>query len=327
MKKILGIGNALVDVLIRLESDDTLVTYNLPKGSMQLVDDQKSNEVLEGAKNLAKQINSGGSAANTIDGLANLGAPCGYIGKIGKDEFGQIFQNQLQDRQIETKMGITDTQTGRAVALISNDAERTFATFLGAAIELSPDDLKEDDFKDYDYLYLEGYLVQNHALIEEAVKLAKKLSMKVVVDTDSYNVVETNVEFLNSIIEEYVDIVFANEEEARALTGKEPQEALEELASKCEIAVVKTGKKGSLVKSEGKVYEIEPITAESVDTTGAGDLYAAGFLYGLVRNLPFDKCGAIGSLVAGKVIEVIGARMDAARWKMINEEVSQLVSS
>lgn len=325
MKKILGIGNALVDVLIRLENDDTLVQYNLPKGSMQLVDEEKSKDILAGTSGLTKEINSGGSAANTIDGLANLGAPCGYIGKIGQDEFGEIFKQQLQDKAIETKMGLSDTQTGRAVALISEDAERTFATFLGAAIELSVSDISMEDFQGYEYLYLEGYLVQNHDLIEAAMKMAKDAGMKVVIDLASYNVVETNIEFLKKVIELYVDIIFANEEEARALTGKEPEEALEELASECEIAVVKIGSRGSFVKSGSEKHKISPIIVKSIDTTGAGDLYAAGFLFGLAQELPLEKCGALGSYVAGNVIEVIGARMNSDRWEDIKEEVAKII--
>ena len=168
-----------------------------------------------------------------------------------------------------------------AVALVSPDSERTFATFLGAAVEISASDLKLEDFQGYDYFHIEGYLVQNYDLIETAVKLAKEAGCKVTIDMASYNVVEDNLEFLTRIVKEYVDIVFANEEEAKAFTGKEPREALDAIAEMTDIAVVKIGSKGSMVKRGDKVYTAGVIKANSIDTTGAGDLYAAGFIYGL----------------------------------------------
>ena len=140
----------------------------------------------------------------------------------------------------------------------------------------------------------------------------------------SYNVVEANLEFLKMLISNYVDIVFANEEEAKALTGKDPEAALHEISDLCEIAVVKTGARGSLVKTGDTIFEIPAIKANSIDTTGAGDLYASGFLFGLSENMPLDKCGRIGSLCAGKVIEIIGAKMAEKTWESIRENVSKM---
>jgi len=166
-------------------------------------------------------------------------------------------------------------------------------------------------------LYIEGYLVQNQDLIRSAVTQAKKNFMAIALDMASYNVVEANRAFFHEIISGYVDIVFANEDEARALTGKEPAEALDELSEMCRIAVVKTGKNGSMVKYGDTVIRISPIDAVCIDTTGAGDLYAAGFLYGLANNLPIEKCGEIGSLLGGTVIQVMGAKLDEPRWEKI----------
>ena len=135
----------------------------------------------------------------------------------------------------------------------------------------------------------------------------------------SFNVVEDNLDFFKDYVSKYVDIVFANEEEAKAFTGKEPEEALNEIAKSCEIAIVKIGSKGSLIKSGTEYFTIDPIKANSVDTTGAGDLFASGFLYGLCNKMPLDKCGAIGSLCAGKVIEVIGAKMEDSTWDEIKK--------
>ncbi len=324
MAKVLGMGNALVDILTKLESDKTLDIFSLPKGSMQLVDLKESDNVNNGTESFEKSIASGGSAANTIHGLARLDIETGFIGKVGNDEFGIFFQSDMEKSQITPHLLNSDTATGKAIALITPDSERTFATFLGAAVELSPDDILPEQFNGYDYFHIEGYLVQNHDLILKAVKLAKEKGLTVTLDMASYNVVEDNLDFLNEILEKYVDIVFANEEEAKAFTGKEPEEALDDFSELCDISVVKIGKKGSFVKKDGITYKIEPIEANSIDTTGAGDLFAAGFIYGLINGFPLDKCGAAGSILAAKTIEVMGPKMDDQKWEEVKELLNKL---
>ncbi len=317
MDKVLGIGNALVDIMTKLPDDSTLETFSLKKGSMQLSEKDFSDQINDATIDFEKLQSSGGSAANTIHGLASLGVPTGYIGKVGDDEFGVFFSNDMKAHSIQPFMLKGKTETGRAIALISPDSERTFATFLGAAIELADIDLNADQFKDYKYLHIEGYLVLNQPLMNKAAQLARENNMKISLDLASFNVVEDNLEFLKEYVKNNVDIVFANEEEAKAFTGKEPEEALNEMAEQSEIAVVKVGKNGSLVKSNNAVFNISPIKAIPVDTTGAGDLYASGFLYGLANKLPLDECGRIGSLCAGKVIEVIGSKMSNETWNEI----------
>jgi sugar/nucleoside kinase (ribokinase family) len=326
MKKILGIGNALVDIMTQLDNDDLLSEFDLPKGSMQLVDKDKSEYVNSNTDGLKKDTTSGGSAANTINGLANLGTPCGYIGKVGKDGFGEFFENDLRNNNIQPILFKTNTETGVAMALVTPDSERTFATYLGAAVELSADDLREQDFEGFDILHIEGYLVFNNELLEKTMKLAKKAGLKISLDLAAYNVVEANLDFLKKMAVEYVDIIFANEEEAKAFTGKEPQEALGEISKVCEIAVVKIGAKGSLIKKDGRSYKVDVIDIKPKDTTGAGDLYASGFLYGLTNNLTMEQCGNIGSILSGKVIEVMGAKMPAQTWEQIRRMVSKIES-
>ncbi len=324
MKKILGIGNALVDIMTELDHDGYLPEFGLPKGSMTLVDAQKSRDVYEGTQHLNKTVRSGGSAANTIHGIARMGLETGFIGKIGRDELGKVFHDDLEASNVRTHLSQSPTESGRAMALISPDAERTFATYLGAAVELSEQDLDESIFSDYDILHVEGYLVQNHALLLRALKIARNHNLRISVDMASYNVVEANRDFLYSVLREFVDIVFANEDEARALTGKEPTAALDEIAMHCEIAVVKTGRNGSLVKAGGQKYPIGIIPVRSIDTTGAGDLYASGFLYGIAKNLPLDKCGKIGAVLAGNVIEVVGAKISDKRWEQIKHSMEKI---
>ncbi len=324
MKKILGIGNALVDIMTILENDGFLNTFNLQKGSMQLVDGDFSLNILTNTEEMKKELSSGGSAANTIHGLANLGIATSFIGKTGNDHYGHFFADDMRSIGINPVLFAGNAETGRAIALISPDSERTFATYLGSAIELTADELTEELFKDHDYFYIEGYLVQNRNLILKAIQIAKKLNIKICIDLASYNVVEQNLEFLKDIVANYVDIVFANEEEAKAFTGKEPEDALNEIATMCEIAIVKTGKRGSLIKFADEIYRIEPIECNCIDTTGAGDSYAAGFIYGLSHGYSLEKCGAIGSLLSGKVIEVIGAKMTESQWEEIKNHISKI---
>ena len=317
MKKILGMGNALVDIMIRLEEEEILGRLELPKGSMQLVDEGRSKNVLSSFEKHPKSFSAGGSAANTIHGLAMLGVTTGYIGVIGEDELGGSFVKNMIDAGVEPYMIHSRQATGHAIALVTPDSERTFATFLGAAIELTADHISSFDYSKYDHLHIEGYLVQNHELVKTAVTLAKKNGLSVSLDLASFNVVEANLEFLKEIVKSHVDILFANEEEAAAFTGKEPRAALDEMGKMVKIAVVKTGAKGSLIKSGKKVIEVGVIKVSPVDTTGAGDLYASGFLYGYAQELPLEKCGELGALLSGHVIEVLGAKMDQETWAKI----------
>ncbi len=323
MKQILGIGNALVDVMTLIDSDDTLKKFSLPKGSMQLVDDQKSALIKSETISFKRNMTSGGSAANTIHGLAMLGVKTGFIGSVGKDETGDFFENDMKSAGVKTILTRRNSVTGTAVALISPDSERTFATHLGAAVELAASDLREDDFKDFDILYLEGYLIINRPLVERACSIAKKRGMKIALDLASYNVVEARLSDFREIIEKYVDIVFANEDEAKSFTGFSPSDALNSIALLCDIAIIKAGKEGSMIKNANETLNISAIPVKSIDTTGAGDLYASGFLYGYAMGLPLEKCGLFGSVLAGHVIEIVGARMDHPKWSKILSLLSE----
>ncbi len=324
MKKILGIGNALVDIMTILDSEEFLQQINIPKSSMQLVDVDMSASILKLSEKFKTELSSGGSAANTIHGLANLGATTSFIGKTGNDKYGEFFANDMRNIGINPILLTGTSDTGCAIALISPDSERTFATYLGAAIELSQEDLAAEMFSEFDYLYIEGYLLQNHALVEKILEYANQHHCKICLDLASYNVVEANLDFLKKILVDHVDIVFANEEEARAFTGTDPEKALDKLGEICGIAVVKVGANGSYVRQGENTFAIQAIPSNCIDTTGAGDAYAAGFLYGLANDLSLDKCGAIGALLAGKVIEVVGAKMKENTWAEIREKIPHL---
>ena len=326
MKSILGIGNALTDILAVLPDDSLLVKYNLPLGSMQHVDATTGNKIWAELKKIGVQYVAGGSAANTISGTAIFGMPSSFIGKVGDDELGSLFRQAQQQNGIKSNLLIGTASSGRAMVFITApNADRTFATYLGAALQLEPEDLKPEYFDGYDYLHIEGYLVQNQRLFRRALELGKKKGMIISLDMASYNVVESNNAFLQDVVKNYLDIVFANETEARAFTHKEPEEALEAISEMCDIAVVKIGKDGSMVKRGDEKYVIEAWPADTIDATGAGDCYAAGFLYAHANGMPLKICGEVGSILAAKVVEVIGTKVDIPRWRAAKTEIRQLM--
>ena len=328
MKSILGIGNALTDILAVLPDDSLLAKYHLPKGSMQHVDMETGDKIWNALKEIGVKYVPGGSAANTITCTSIFGMPSGYIGKIGNDELGHLFKSTMEQFGVNTTMLYGTKSSGRCMVFISGaNAERTFADYMGSALEMGPEDLKPEYFKGYDYFHIEGYLVQNQDLISTAVQMAKEAGCIISIDMASYNVVESNEAFLHNLVDKYVDIVFANETEAKAFTKLEPREALEELSHHCKIAVVKVGKDGSMVQQGKEYHFIEPWPANAVDATGAGDTYAAGFLYAHALGMPLRVCGEIGSIIAAKVVEVIGTKIDIPRWRDAKLEIKELIAA
>ncbi len=324
MKRVLGIGNAIVDVITFISDERLPGKLFLPKGSMQLVDRERSEKIRKETEHFHSVFASGGSAANTIYGLAMLGAETGFIGSIGNDENGEFFENDLKRAGVRTILRRSNTPTGIAIAFVTPDSERTFATYLGAAMELHPDDLTADKYRGFDILYLEGYLINNLPYILKACSLAKSMNMKVALDLASYNVVADRINSFREIVDNYIDILFANSDESRTFTGLEPEKALEMLSGKCEIIVIKTGAEGSLVKRGNETYKIRPYPALCLDTTGAGDLYASGFLYGLAQDKPLITCGQYASLLAARVIENSGARIAPDKWAEIKKAISEI---
>ena len=328
MKSILGIGNALTDILAVLPDDTLLKEFHLPRGSMQHVDMETGDKIWSALKELGVKYVAGGSAANTITCTSIFGMPSGYIGKIGNDELGNLFKSTMEQFGVNATMLYGTKASGRSMVFITGaNAERTFASYLGAALEMTPEDLKPEYFEGYDYFHIEGYLVQNQDLISKAVQMAKAAGCKISIDMASYNVVESNEAFLHNLVENYVDIVFANETEAKSFTKLPPKEALEAISKVCEIAVVKIGKEGSMVQAGNEFHLIESWPANAVDATGAGDTYAAGFLYAHSLGLPLKVCGEIGSIIAAKVVEVVGTKIDVPRWRDAKAEIKELIAA
>lgn len=320
---VLGIGNALVDIIIRVQDDDILRRISLPKGSMTMIDSERKNSILKEVIQYPREFTSGGSVANTIYGLSSLGIQTGYIGKIGSDEYGKIFFADVIRASIRPHLLSGNSPTGTAITLVTPDGERTFGTYLGAAVEMQAGELDPAVFKPYDWLMAEGYLIYNRDLIIRSLQIAKSQGLKVAMDMASYNLVEDYREFIISLLKDYVDLVFANEVEAHALTGmQDPEKALAQLGGLCHTAVVKIGKEGSWITSGGETVKVEGKPANCIDTTGAGDLYAAGFLYGQLNGRSLARSGEVGSLLGAHAVEVVGAKIPEARWKEIREWVS-----
>ena len=324
MKKIIGIGNALTDALVTLPNDELLHTFGLPKGSMTLIGDEEQQRIQECFASLNVQRATGGSAGNTMLALAHLGAKPGFIGAVGDDATGNFFAANCTKCGITPYLTTLPVQSGIAYTFISPGGERTFATYLGAAAMMGPESLTTEMFAGYDYLYVEGYLVQNHALILRAVELAKEMGLKICLDLASYNIVAADHAFFTRLIAEYVDVVFANEEEARAFANAEPAEALECLHSQCEVAVVKLGPAGSTIMRKGEKVFIEAWPVEKViDTTAAGDFYAAGVMYGLMNGCTLTQCAQIGTILSGHVIQIVGTQFTEEVWGEIKALIAQ----
>ena len=309
MKKILGIGNALVDTLVEIHDESIFNRFGLKKGGMEMISAELKNQIHKEIHGLKQTVASGGSTSNTIYGLAQLGAQVGYIGKIGEDKVGDFFKKDMENAGVATHLSYSKTDTGIATTFITKGGERTFATYLGAAATQTPDDLQEQIFSLYDFIHVEGYLIYNKDLILNICKLAKKCGLKISMDMASYNLVEVMRPLVEELLRDYVDIIFANEDEAYAFTGKKDSEALEVLSTFCPISVVKLGAEGSLAFVNGEMTIIPAVQAYCKDSTGAGDIFAAGFLYGLTNNHTISDAGALASKLGAKCVETIGARI------------------
>lgn len=309
---VVGIGNALVDVLSH-ESDDFVASIGVPKGSMTLIEEDRSAELYEG---MAAGIEiSGGSAANTIVGVAGFGGRAQYLGKVRDDQLGTVFAHDIRAMGVTYDIAPAESgpATGSCLIMVTPDAQRTMSTFLGASVHFSPDDVDRDVIAASKILYLEGYLFDPPAAQQAflvAAKYANEAGRTVSVTLSDSFCVERHREAFLSLIEDHVDLLFANESEILALYQTDSiEDAISQVQRRGLIAAVTRSELGSIIVTQDEVIEVpaHPIT-ELVDTTGAGDLYAAGFLYGFSQDADLAICGALGSIAAAEVISHIGAR-------------------
>jgi len=323
MDKIIGIGNALVDVLARLEDDAVLEQMQLPKGGMTLIDEARQGGLRACMEGLPVEQATGGSAGNAMLALARLGGKAGFVGKIGRDALGRFYAENCKTVGIEARLVECNLPTGVANTFITPDGERTFGTYLGAAATLQASDISPALFEGVSMAHIEGYLVQNHELMESICQTAMEMSVQLSLDLASYNVVAADLPFFRHLVQDYIDIVFANEEEAAAFTGqKEPLAALREIAAyKC-LAVVKLGSKGASARLGDEEVMVEAHRVPVVDTTAAGDFFAGGFLYALNNGASLRDCLSCGALLAEHVIGVVGTKLPEKEWKEISVQCS-----
>jgi sugar/nucleoside kinase (ribokinase family) len=309
---VVGIGNAIVDVLANAD-DDLLIKQGMTKGAMTLIDADRA-EVLYSVMGAAIEV-SGGSAANTIAGLASLGARAGFMGKIGNDQLGGIFRHDIQANGVvfETPSAKSATPTARCLIFVTPDAQRTLNTYLGACIEFGPEDVDATLVAHSKVTYLEGYLWDPpaaKAAFLKAAKVARDAGRKVALSlSDAFCVERHRAEF-RELVTQHVDILFANEAEICSLWQVDNFDAaLQATRGRCEIAALTRSARGSVILAGQEVHIVDAVRVHQVvDTTGAGDLYAAGFLYGLTGGRePYD-CGRIGAIAAAEVIGHYGAR-------------------
>ena len=316
MKKIVGLGNALTDILVFV-SDEDIKQLALSKGSMNLISYEQYLSIQQRFASARKSMIAGGSAANTINAIASLGGDATFIGKIGNDEVGAFFLADTLKCGTHPQLLSSDLQSGCCSVLITPDGQRTMCTYLGASADVRVSDLHPEMFEGFHIFHIEGYLVQDHLMIEHACRLAKQVGCRVSMDLAAFNVINENKEFITHLVREYVDIVFANEDEALAYTNLAPEEALNVFAEQCDIAIVKIGKRGSLIKRNQETIHVPAITTHCIDSTGAGDYYAGGFLYGLASGLSLHQCGQIATTTAGRICEVVGAKLQPEEWHEI----------
>lgn len=315
-----GIGNAIVDVIARCD-DAFLSNHGMEKGFMQLITASQANDLY--AKLGPAREQSGGSAANTCAGIASFGGTCAFIGRVASDQFGEVFKHDIRSIGVtyDTPPSDAGLPTARCLVLVTPDGERTMNTYLGASTELGPEEIDDETIAAAQVTYLEGYLFDRpeaKAAFHEAAALSRAAGRKVALSlSDAFCVDRHRADFLE-LVRGGVDILFANQNEITALYEVNTfEEAARAVRAETEIVALTRSELGSIVISGGDTHEIPADSVSDViDVTGAGDLYAAGFLFGLTRSLPLETCGQLGSLAASEVISHIGARPEQNLKKM-----------
>lgn len=324
--KLIGVGSPVVDTIARVE-DAFIDSIDGEKGGMVLVDASAIDAL--SAKISAELTRSpGGSAGNTLFALARLGAATAFMGKIGNCANGQFYRDRFaQIGGDPSRFKLGQTMNGQCLSLVTPDGERTMRTHLGAAMTLQPEEINTTDFEGCYHAHIEGYLLFNHELLQAVLKAAKNAGCSISLDLASFEVVNAAREILPDILRDYVDIVFANEDEAAAYTGKTGDYAAmaRELAELCQIAAVKMGADGAWLATPESLHKVEAVPAENViDTTGAGDLWAAGFLYGWSEKRSLPESAFIGSLLGSAVVQQQGSELTDAAWARLIRQIDTI---
>jgi sugar/nucleoside kinase (ribokinase family) len=310
---VFGVGNALVDIQMHVD-DDVLAELKYAKGIMTLVDETAQRQVLDKIGASSASRCAGGSAANTVMGVADLGGRAAYACKVAEDELGRFFLSDMQNRGVTTHgEPVAGGQSGTCVVLITGDAQRTMLTNLAVSATLSEDDIGAEQMRGAKYIYVEGYLFAGEPTRSAALKAihtAKSLGIKVAFTVSDPFLIQYHREEFWSLIEGPVDLLFCNLEEARALTGKlDAVDCAQEIHRHADNVALTLGAGGSLLMHESQAIPIEGVSVNAVDTTGAGDMYAAGILYGITNGLSWKQAGRLASHAAARIVGQLGARL------------------
>ncbi len=309
---LIGLGNAIVDIIVNVD-DEFLDKNNLEKGSMNLIDLNQSDKLLKDCK-IIKQV-AGGSTANTVYALATLGNKVEFIGRVKNDNFGKNFSESIKKSGaiFKSKLVKSEKSSAHSVIFITPDAQRTMCTYLGASIEFETSDLDNSSINKSKYLYLEGYLwdsdLAKKAFIN-ASEIAKNSNTKIVLSLSDSFCVDRHRDSFIELIKEYVNILFCNESELKSLFKEISfEDCRKYISSICDLSIVTMGSNGSYIINQEKTEKINSVVSGKViDTTGAGDIYAGGFMHGLINNYPLKVCGDFGSICAGHIITQLGSR-------------------
>lgn len=322
---IIGIGSALVDITVAVD-EAFLEAEGLPKGGMTLVDADRSRELLEKLKDYPQEMSPGGATANVMASFAHCGGRSGFIGKVGDDELGDYFFQQTGQAGVEFFRLVSEAiPTGTGLTLITPDGQRTFATHLGASTELSIEELPSELLNQAPVIHVEAYLIFNRELIHYILETAKLNGQKISMDLSSFGVVQENLEYLQTIAQSHLDIIFANEDECLAFTGRSPIESLEQICILCETAVVKEGGAGSHIARGELRHSFPAHIVEVIDTNGAGDAYAGGVLFGLCKGLEIEICGHIGTSAGALAVSQQGARLTPDNIRSLAEFAAKMM--
>lgn len=326
--KVYGIGNPLIDILVEVD-EKQLDSLGIYKGAMHLIDANKKAQLLDFISDLEHSIFCGGSCPNTIITLASLGVTSALAGKVGSDKYGKIYKERLKELDVIDQLVITDQDSsGSSIILVTPDSERTMNTFLGANRLFNKDDIIASTLKESSYFYFTGYMWDTESqksAIKEALETSKENSIKIAMDIADPLAVGRNREDFIYLIKNYADIVLANSEEARILFDNyDPYECCKSMGKLCEIAIVKNGKKGSFISYKNKIVQIGIHGPQkALDTTGAGDAYAAGFLYGVCNNLTVEQSGYAASYLAGEIVQQQGAQFSKEKAQEISKYLKE----
>lgn len=321
MAKVMGIGNALIDIMAELQDEALLKKYSFAKGSQEHISKEVFDQFYQELSLSGAKFIPGGSAANTIHALASLDHKTAFIGAIGNDDYGKMFEEDLSQAGVYTDLFRKEGDTGKVLHLKTPDNSITRIAYIGVNGDLTPDDLSDKYLSNYSHLLIDGYMVPNEDFVQALADSNDIQYMKVVFDLASSHIAEGHREFLKRFIKSTVDILFANDLEAFSYTGNEPERAIRSMVKDCEVVVIKKGDKGSLIQRGSEFYPIPSSPANVVESSGAGDLYAAGFLYGLLRNYHLTHCGKIGAFLASKVLEVEGGKISSEDWREIKKMI------